>query len=129
MTPPGTGAIEIKQGGDKNLTINHGCGGGNCGGGGNRGGDDGGDGSDGGGIESDDGVGCGSSSSPSTAAATGAAKTKETMKTITAVVKAMAGALTAMMMTCKKRTRGGRNETTRGLCNGRQCNNQPAPVV
>jgi len=41
--PPTTGAIEIERGGDENITINHGCGGGNCGGGGNSGGDDGGD--------------------------------------------------------------------------------------
>jgi hypothetical protein len=60
LTPPATGAIEIERGGDENITINHGCGGGDCGGGGNRGGgDNGGDGSDGGGIESDGGVGCG----------------------------------------------------------------------
>ena len=58
-------------GGDKNITINHGCGGGNCGGSsnsdgntdGNGGGDDGGsdggsggDGDDGGGRESDCGI-------------------------------------------------------------------------
>jgi len=128
-TPPATGAIEIERGGDENITINHGCSDGDCGGGGNSGGDDGGDGSDGGGIESDSGVGCGRSSSPSMAAATGTAKMKETMKTITAVAKAMAGASTAMTTTHDKRTRGGRNETTRGLCDGRQCNNQPAPVV
>ena len=91
MTPPTTGAIKIKRGGDENITINHGCGGGDCGGGGNSGGDDGDDGDDGGnggnggGRESDSGVGCGRSSSPSTTAATGAAKTKETMKTIAAV--------------------------------------------
>ena len=33
--PPLNGSIEIKQGGEKNITINHGCGGGDCGGGGN----------------------------------------------------------------------------------------------
>jgi len=61
---PTTGVIEIERGGDKNITINHGCGGGDCGGGSNSGGDDGGDGSDGGdggdgrGRESDGGVGC-----------------------------------------------------------------------
>jgi len=59
MTPPATGVIEIERGGDENITINHGCGGGDCGGGGNSGGDDSGDGGDGGGIESDGGVGCG----------------------------------------------------------------------
>ena len=50
-------------GGDENITINHGCGGGDCGGSGNSNGnsdgDDGGDGGDGGGRESDGGVGCG----------------------------------------------------------------------
>jgi hypothetical protein len=25
VTPPTTGAIEIERGGDKNITINHGC--------------------------------------------------------------------------------------------------------
>jgi len=61
VTPPTTGIIEIKQGGDENITINHGCGGGNCGDGSNssggNGGDggDGGDGGNGGGRESDDG--------------------------------------------------------------------------
>ena len=59
MTPPTTGVIEIEQGGDENITINHGCGGGNCGGGSSSGGDDGGDGRDGGGRESNGGVGCG----------------------------------------------------------------------
>ncbi len=48
-------------GGDKNITINHGCGGSDCGGGGNSSGDDGGDGGDGGGREIDGGVGCGRS--------------------------------------------------------------------
>ena len=63
--PPTTGVIEIKQGGDENITINHGCGGGNCGGSSNSGGDDSGDGSDSGdgggsgGRESDGCVGCG----------------------------------------------------------------------
>ena len=128
-TLPATGAIEIERVGDENITINHGCSGGDCGGGGNSGGDDGGNGSDGGGIESDSGIGCGRSSSLSMTAATGAAKTKKTMKTITAVAEATAGASTAMRMKHDKRTRGGRNETTRGLCDGRQCNNQPAPVV
>jgi len=52
---PTTGVIKIERGGDENITINHGCGGGNCGGGSNSGGDDG----DGGGRESDGGVGCG----------------------------------------------------------------------
>ena len=42
-------------GGDENITINHGCGGGDCGGSGNSDGD-GGSGSDGGGRESDGGV-------------------------------------------------------------------------
>jgi hypothetical protein len=59
VTPPTTGVIEIERGGDENITINHGCGGGNCGGGSNSGSDDGGDGGDGGGKESDGGVGCG----------------------------------------------------------------------
>ena len=56
-----TGVIEIEQGGDKHITINHGCGGGNCGGGSNSGGDgsDGGNGGGSGGRESDGGVGCG----------------------------------------------------------------------
>ena len=60
--PPTTGAIEIEQGGDKNITINHGCGGGDCGGSGNSdgncdgdGGGDGGDGGGGGGRESNGG--------------------------------------------------------------------------
>jgi len=60
--PPTTSVIKIEQGGDKNITINHGCGGGDCGGSGNSGGNnggDGGDGSNGGGRESDGGVGCG----------------------------------------------------------------------
>ena len=35
VMPPTTGAIEIERGGGKNITINHGCGGGDCGGGGN----------------------------------------------------------------------------------------------
>ena len=62
VTPPTTGIIEIERGGDENITINHGCGGSNCGGGSNSGGDDGGDGGDGGnggGRECDGGVGCG----------------------------------------------------------------------
>ncbi len=32
---PSNGSIEIERGGEKNTTINHGCGGGNCGSGGN----------------------------------------------------------------------------------------------
>jgi len=66
--PPTTGVIKIERGGDENITINHGCGGGDCGGGSNSGGgDDGGDsgdggdssdGGNGGGRESDSGVGC-----------------------------------------------------------------------
>ena len=48
VTPPTTGVIEIKRGGDENITINHGCGGGICGGGSNSGSDNGGDGGDGG---------------------------------------------------------------------------------
>jgi hypothetical protein len=32
VTPPMTGVIEIKRGGDKNITINHGCGDSDCGG-------------------------------------------------------------------------------------------------
>ena len=31
VTPPTTGSIEIERGGDENITINHGCGGGDCG--------------------------------------------------------------------------------------------------
>jgi hypothetical protein len=31
--PPLIRSIEIKRGGEKNMTINHGCGGGDCGGG------------------------------------------------------------------------------------------------
>ena len=87
VTPPTTGAIEIERGVDKNITINHGCGGGHCGGSCNSdgnsdgnsdcndGGSSGGDGSDGGGRESDGSVGGGRSSSPSMVAATAAAKT------------------------------------------------------
>jgi len=62
VTPPTTDVIEIKQGGDENITINHGCGGSDCGGGSNSGGgdsSDGGDGGDGGGRESNGGIGCG----------------------------------------------------------------------
>ena len=70
---PTTGIIEIEQGGDKNITINHGCGGGDCGGDSNSGGNDsgnagnggdggnggyGGNGSNGGGRKSDGSVGC-----------------------------------------------------------------------
>jgi hypothetical protein len=33
--PPLIGSIEIKRGGEKNITINHGCSGSNCGSGGN----------------------------------------------------------------------------------------------
>ena len=33
--PPSIGSIEIERGGEKNITINHGCGGGDCSGGGN----------------------------------------------------------------------------------------------
>ena len=68
VTQPTTGVIRIERGGDENITINHGCGGGDCVGGSNSGDDDGGDGGDGsdggdggngGGRESDGGVGCG----------------------------------------------------------------------
>ena len=75
VTPPTTRAIEIKWGGDGNITINHGCSYGDCGGscnsdgnsnddggGGNGcgcGGGSGGDGGDGGGRESVGGVGDG----------------------------------------------------------------------
>ena len=55
VTPPTTGVIGIERGGDENITINHGCDGGNCGGGSNSGGNGG----NGGGRESDSGVGCG----------------------------------------------------------------------
>jgi hypothetical protein len=54
VTPPTTGVIEIERGGYENITINHGCGGGDCGGGSNSGDDDGGDdGGDGGNGEGD----------------------------------------------------------------------------
>ncbi len=43
-----TGVIEIKRGDDKTITINHGCGGGDCGGGSYSCVDDGSDGGDGG---------------------------------------------------------------------------------
>jgi hypothetical protein len=33
--PPSNGSIKIERGGEKNITINHGCGGGDCGSGGN----------------------------------------------------------------------------------------------
>jgi hypothetical protein len=33
--PPSNGSIEIERGGEKNITINHGCGGGYCGSSGN----------------------------------------------------------------------------------------------
>jgi hypothetical protein len=60
VTLPTTGVIEIERGGDKNITINHGCGGGDCGGGSNSGnGGNGRDGGNGGGRERDNGVGCG----------------------------------------------------------------------
>jgi len=55
VTPPTIGIIKIERGGDKNITINHGCGGDDCGGGSNSGGNGG----NGGGRESNDGVGCG----------------------------------------------------------------------
>ena len=72
MRSPTTGVIEIERGGDKNITMNHGCGGGDCGGCSNSGGNggDGGNGgasgdssngsdaSNGGGRESAGGVGC-----------------------------------------------------------------------
>jgi len=32
--PPLNGSIKIERGGEKNITINHGCGGSNCGSGG-----------------------------------------------------------------------------------------------
>ena len=62
VTSSTIGVIEIERGGDKNITINHGCGGGDFGGGSNSGGDNGGDGGNnggGGGRENDGGVGCG----------------------------------------------------------------------
>ena len=55
VTLPATGVIKIEQGSDKNITINHGCGPGDCGGGSNSGGDDGGD----GGVGGDGGKGGG----------------------------------------------------------------------
>ncbi len=68
VTPPTPGTIKIEQGGDENITINHGCGGRDCGGSGNSdgnsdgdsdgdsggGGGSGGDGGGGGGRESND---------------------------------------------------------------------------
>ena len=65
VMPPTTGAIKIEREGDENITINHGCGGGDCGGscnsggGGGGGSGSGGDGGDGGGRESDGGIGGG----------------------------------------------------------------------
>ena len=63
VTPPTTSAIEIERGGDENISINHGWGGGNCGGSGNSdgngdggGGGGGGSGGNGGGRESNGGV-------------------------------------------------------------------------
>jgi hypothetical protein len=53
VTPPMTVAIKIEQGGDKNITINHGCGGGNCGGSCNSDGNSDGDGGGGGGRGDD----------------------------------------------------------------------------
>ena len=47
VTPHTTGVVKIERGGDKNITINHGCGGGNCGGGSNIDGGDGGNGGNG----------------------------------------------------------------------------------
>ena len=35
VMPPSNGSIEIERGGEKNITINHSCGGGDCGSGGN----------------------------------------------------------------------------------------------
>ncbi len=71
VTPPSNGSIEIEQGGEKNITINHSCGGGNVvaaatatatkandddddRGGGKSDGDGNGDGGDGGGVDDDD---------------------------------------------------------------------------
>ncbi len=48
VTQPMAGTIEIEIGGDENITINHGCGGGNCGGSGNSDGKSDGDGGGGG---------------------------------------------------------------------------------
>ena len=79
--------------GDKNKTINHGCGGGNYDSGGNSGGNSGAS----RGRESNAGIGGGRSSSLLMVAATGLARTKEMMKTVTAVVKATVGASTAIM--------------------------------
>jgi hypothetical protein len=53
VTPPMTVAIKIEQGGDKNITINHGCGGGDCGGSCNSDGNSDGDGGGGGGRGDD----------------------------------------------------------------------------
>ena len=65
VMPPTTGVIKIKRESAENITINHGCGGGNCGGASNSSGDDGSDSGDsgnggiGGGRESKGGIGCG----------------------------------------------------------------------
>jgi hypothetical protein len=59
MKPTAWRKFLLGGGGDENITINHGCGGGNCGGSGNSDGDGGGgdgSGGDGGGRESDGGV-------------------------------------------------------------------------
>ncbi len=40
VTQPTTSVIEIERRGDENITINHGCSGGDCGGGSNSGGGD-----------------------------------------------------------------------------------------
>ena len=49
--PPSNGSIKIERGGEENITINHGCGGGNCGSGGNSDSNSDGDGSNDGGSE------------------------------------------------------------------------------
>ena len=77
VTPPTTGIIKIEQGGDKNITINHGCSGGDCGGGSNSGSDDGGNGND-----------CGDGGN-------GGGRESETMKTAMAAVTAEAKASTS----------------------------------
>jgi hypothetical protein len=45
VMPPSNGSIKIEQGGEKNIAINHGCGGGDCGSGGNSDSNSNGDGS------------------------------------------------------------------------------------
>ncbi len=77
MMPPTTGAIEIERGGDENITINHGCGGGDCGG-----------------SCSSDGKTAAAAMAAAAAAAVATAATTEAEKATAAL--AAAGAMTAM---------------------------------